>query len=65
MPISAFTWNHTTLHAIRINPSIAYLQLRSAVGKNLEFKRIADHHGLINPGKLKHWQPQKLRAVAL
>ena len=24
-----------------------------------------DPHGLMNPGKLKDWQPQKPRAVAL
>jgi len=24
-----------------------------------------DPHGVMNPGKLKNWQPQKLRAVAL
>ncbi|HEY7664653.1 MAG TPA: FAD-binding oxidoreductase [Xanthobacteraceae bacterium] len=35
-PLYEFTWNHTTLHAIRIDPSITYLQLRFPPGKNLE-----------------------------
>jgi FAD/FMN-containing dehydrogenase len=141
-PLYEFTWNHTTLHAIRIDPSITYLQLRFPPGKNLElvdwvaqrfhgevllhlefqrrfgkvtcsslplmryttperldevmaeldgrgvavsnphtfildnagwkrvdapqaeFKRIADPHGLMNPGKLKEWNAQQLRAIA-
>jgi len=29
-----------------------------------EFKRIADPHGLMNPGKLKEWKAQQLRAIA-
>jgi FAD/FMN-containing dehydrogenase len=133
-PLYEFTWNHTTLHAIRIDPTITYLQLRFPPDRNLElvdwvasrfgdevllhlefqrrfgkvtcsslpivkystperldeimaelesngvamanphtyvldnagwkridapqaeFKRMADPHGLMNPGKLKHWQ---------
>jgi FAD/FMN-containing dehydrogenase len=35
-PIYEFTWNHTTLHAIRIDPTITYLQLRFPSGNNLE-----------------------------
>jgi FAD/FMN-containing dehydrogenase len=35
-PLYEFTWNHTTLHAIRIDPTITYLQLRFPPGKNLE-----------------------------
>lgn len=141
-PLYEFTWNHTTLHAIRIDPSITYLQLRFPPGKNLElvdwvaerfrdevllhlefqrrfgkvtcsslplvryttaqrldaimaeldnngvavsnphtfilndagwkrvdapqaeFKRMADPYGLMNPGKLAHWQPQEAKAIA-
>jgi FAD/FMN-containing dehydrogenase len=137
-----FTWNHTTLHAIRIDPSITYLQLRFPPANNLElvdwvaerfrdevllhlefqrrfgkvtcsslplvryrnaerldavmaeldakgvavsnphtfvldnagwkrvdapqaeFKRMADPYGLMNPGKLKHWQAEDMQAIA-
>jgi FAD/FMN-containing dehydrogenase len=140
-PIYEFTWNHTTLHAIRIDPSITYLQLRFPPANNLElvdgvakqfenevllhlefqrrfgkvtcsslplvryttntrldeimaeldgngvavsnphtyvldnagwkrvdapqaeFKRIADPHGLMNPGKLKEWHAEPLLAA--
>jgi FAD/FMN-containing dehydrogenase len=141
-PLYEFTWNHTTLHAIRIDPSITYLQLRFPPANNLElvdwvaarfrdevllhlefqrrfgkvtcsslplvryrgaerldaimaeldgngvpvsnphtcvldnagwkrvdapqaaFKRLADPHGLMNPGKLKDWQPHEIEAIA-
>jgi FAD/FMN-containing dehydrogenase len=141
-PLYEFTWNHTTLHAIRIDPTITYLQLRFPPANNLElidwvaarfpgevllhlefqrrfgkvtcsslpllryttaerlndimaeldgngvpvsnphtyvldnagwkridapqaeFKRMADPYGLMNPGKLKHWQAADLRAIA-
>jgi FAD/FMN-containing dehydrogenase len=134
-PIYEFTWNHTTLHAIRIDAGLTYLQLRFPPANNLalvdwvaarfgdemllhlefqrrfgkvtcsalplvryttherlngimaeleaqgvavsnphtfvldnagwkrvdapqaEFKRMADPHGLMNPGKLARWQP--------
>jgi hypothetical protein len=29
-----------------------------------EFKRLADPHGLMNPGKLKHCQEHKIEAIA-
>ena len=35
-PLYEFTWNHTTLHAIRIEPTITYLQLRFPPANNLE-----------------------------
>ncbi len=35
-PIYEFTWNHATLHAIRIEPTITYLQLRFPPANNLE-----------------------------
>jgi hypothetical protein len=141
-PLYEFTWNHTTLHAIRIDPAITYLQLRFPPVTNLElvdwaaerfngevllhlefqrrfgkvtcsslplvryssaqrldaimaeldgqgvavsnphtfvldnagwkrvdapqaeFKRMADPYGLMNPGKLKHWQAQNMQAIA-
>jgi FAD/FMN-containing dehydrogenase len=140
-PIYEFTWNHTTLHAIRIDPTITYLQLRFPPANNLElvdwvakrfdnevllhlefqrrfgkvtcsslplvryttsarldeimaelesnnvavsnphtyvldnagwkrvdapqaeFKRLADPHGLMNPGKLKEWRTELLLAA--
>jgi FAD/FMN-containing dehydrogenase len=141
-PLYEFTWNHTTLHAIRIDPSVTYLQLRFPPANNLElvdwvaerfhgevllhlefqrrfgkvtcsslplvryrgaerlnaimaeldangvavsnphtflldnagwkrvdapqaeFKRLADPYGLMNPGKLKDWQPHAMPAMA-
>ena len=141
-PLYEFTWNHTTLHAIRIDPTITYLQLRFPPANNLElvdwvaaqfhgevllhlefqrrfgkvtcsslplvryttpqrldeimaelnaegvavsnphtfvlddagwkrvdapqaeFKRMADPYGLMNPGKLAHWQAQDTRQLA-
>jgi FAD/FMN-containing dehydrogenase len=140
-PLYEFTWNHTTLHAIRIDPTITYLQLRFPPANNLElvdwvaaqfhgevllhlefqrrfgkvtcsslplvryttpqrldeimaelnaegvavsnphtfvlddagwkrvdapqaeFKRMADPYGLMNPGKLAHWQAQDTREL--
>ena len=141
-PLYEFTWNHATLHAIRIEPTITYLQLRFPPANNLElvdwvaerfrdevllhlefqrrfgkvtcsalplvryrsaerldaimaeldakgvavsnphtyvldnagwkrvdapqaeFKRLADPHGLMNPGKLVDWQVVGERATA-
>jgi len=135
-PIYEYSWNHTTLHWLRADPTITYLQLRFPPGRNLdlvdwivetfpdeillhlefqrrfghvthsalpivrystrerlyeiidalnandvavadphsyllndagwkrvdsgsaEFKRFADPHGLMNPGKLKDWSVQ-------
>ena len=45
-PIYEFTWNHTTLHAIRIDPTITYLQLRFPPANNLELVDwVADRFG--------------------
>ena len=35
-PLYEFTWNHTTLHALRHDPTITYLQLRFPPANNLE-----------------------------
>jgi FAD/FMN-containing dehydrogenase len=35
-PIYEFTWNHTTLHALKVEPTITYLQLRFPPVTNLE-----------------------------
>jgi FAD/FMN-containing dehydrogenase len=35
-PLYEYTWNHTTLHALKIDPAITYLQLRFPPGRNLE-----------------------------
>lgn len=35
-PLYEYTWNHTTLHAIRQDPSITYLQVLFPIGANLE-----------------------------
>ena len=35
-PIYEYSWNHTTLHALKVDPSITYLQLRFQPGTNLD-----------------------------
>jgi FAD/FMN-containing dehydrogenase len=35
-PLYEYTWNHTTLHAIKVDPSITYLQCLYPPGRNLE-----------------------------
>ena len=35
-PLYEYTWNHTTLHALRLDPSITYLQIRMPEGRELE-----------------------------
>lgn len=34
-PLYEYTWNHTTLHALKMDPSITYLQLRFPAPNNL------------------------------
>jgi FAD/FMN-containing dehydrogenase len=36
VPIYEYTWNHTTLWALKIDPSITYLQTRFPPGRNIE-----------------------------
>lgn len=35
-PLYEYCWNHTTLHAIRLDPSITYLQVLFPAGRNIE-----------------------------
>lgn len=35
-PLYEYTWNHTTLHALKVDPTITYLQLRFPPGRHLE-----------------------------
>ena len=35
-PLYEYTWNHTTLHALRVEPTITYLQVRFPAGGELE-----------------------------
>lgn len=35
-PLYEYTWNHTTLHALKLDPAITYLQLRFPPGRNLD-----------------------------
>ncbi len=35
-PLYEYTWNHTTLHAIKLDPTITYLQLRFPPDRNLD-----------------------------
>lgn len=36
IPLYEYTWNHTTLHALKVDPSITYLQSLFPAGRNLE-----------------------------
>ncbi|MBO0347261.1 FAD-binding oxidoreductase [Roseibium sp. CAU 1637] len=45
-PLYEYTWNHTTLHALKRDPAITYLQLRFPPDSNLEVMgRLAEHFG--------------------
>lgn len=35
-PLYEYTWNHTTLHALKVEPGITYLQIRFPEGRELE-----------------------------
>ncbi len=35
-PLYEYTWNHTTLHALKVEPSITYLQIRFPPGREVE-----------------------------
>ena len=35
-PLYEYTWNHTTLHALKLDPSITYLQIRFPEGREME-----------------------------
>jgi FAD/FMN-containing dehydrogenase len=35
-PLYEYTWNHTTLHALKVEPAITYLQIRFPAGGELE-----------------------------
>ncbi len=43
-PLYEYTWNHTTLHALKVDPSITYLQLRFPPLRNLELLEWAETH---------------------
>jgi len=43
-PLYEYTWNHTTLHALKVDPTITYLQLRFPPGRNLELLDWAEEH---------------------
>ncbi|MGQ0569643.1 MAG: FAD-binding oxidoreductase [Armatimonadota bacterium] len=44
VPLYEYTWNHTTLHAIRADPTITYLQSMFPAGRNLELVEHMYHH---------------------
>ena len=45
-PLFEYTWNHTTLYAIKADPSITYLQALFKPGRNLErIEHVAGHFG--------------------
>ena len=35
-PLYEYTWNHTTLHALKVDPTITYLQIRFPEGRESE-----------------------------
>ncbi len=35
-PLYEYTWNHTTLHALKVDPTITYLQIRFPEGREIE-----------------------------
>jgi FAD/FMN-containing dehydrogenase len=35
-PLYEYSWNHTTLHVLKTDPTVTYLQLRFPAGRNLE-----------------------------
>jgi FAD/FMN-containing dehydrogenase len=35
-PLYEYTWNHTTLHALKVEPTITYLQIRFPEGREIE-----------------------------
>jgi hypothetical protein len=35
-PLYEYCWNHTTLHALKVEPSITYLQIRFPEGREIE-----------------------------
>lgn len=43
-PLYEYTWNHTTLHALKVDPDITYLQLRFPPVRNLELLAWAETH---------------------
>jgi len=45
-PLYEYTWNHTTLHALKADPSITYLQCLFPPGRNLELvEHMRSHFG--------------------
>ena len=45
-PLYEYTWNHTTLHALKVDPSITYLQCLFPPGRNLELvEHMRSHFG--------------------
>jgi FAD/FMN-containing dehydrogenase len=36
-PLYEYTWNHTTLHALKVEPDITYLQVRYPIGNEIAF----------------------------
>ena len=41
-PLYEYTWNHTTLHALKVEPAITYLQLRYPAGGELALVETLD-----------------------
>lgn len=45
-PLYEYTWNHTTLHAIKIDPSLTYLQAQYPAARALELiEQVSRHFG--------------------
>ncbi|MCU0912728.1 MAG: hypothetical protein MUE98_15805 [Rhodobacteraceae bacterium] len=56
-PVFEYGWNHTTLRALKVDPSITYLQVRYAPGACLE--QIAAMRRAFSPEVLQHLEVMK------
>lgn len=51
-PVAEYTWNHTTLRALKVDPSVTYLQVRYAAPDHLE--KVARIRGIFGAEVLQH-----------
>lgn len=50
--LTEFTWNHTTLNALKIDPTLTYTQMRFTPGRHLE--QIRSIHAALHPELMLH-----------
>jgi FAD/FMN-containing dehydrogenase len=56
-PLYEYTWNHTTLHALNVDPSITFLQVRFPAGREVEF--VAEVERTLAGELLIHFEAQR------